>query len=375
MTKRMILIVALGAMPVPAVAQLKGIVPLDIRVPKNPIPVVADGRLRMVYELRVTNVGRTGLRLKRVDVSADGALLAGFEGDSLKNVEARMGETGDGRVVGAGKQILLYLLVSAPLGAAPKVLNHRFLVARADSADGPAPDTLTGYSVRVEARTPPVLRSPLTDGPWVVANGPGNTSGHRRTAIPLEGQARIAQRFATDWVMLGPDGRGWKGDSTKNQNWYGYGQPLHAAGAGTVVAAKDGILENVPFSPTMAVAITLETVAGNHVILDLGNGNFAFYAHLIPGSELVKVGDRVSAGQVIGRLGNSGNSTGPHLHFHLGDSPTPLASEGVPFVVDEYWDLGATSVIFEAWTASGPPVAKRRELPFENHVIRFKPAP
>jgi murein DD-endopeptidase MepM/ murein hydrolase activator NlpD len=78
-----------------------------------------------------------------------------------------------------------------------------------------------------------------------------------------------------------------------------------------------GIPENVPLSPTHAVPMTLETAAGNHVILSLRNGHYAFYAHLQPGSIRIKPGDRVRRGQVLGLLGNSGNSNAPHLHFHI----------------------------------------------------------
>ena len=106
--------------------------------------------------------------------------------------------------------------------------------------------------------------------------------------------------------------------------------------------------------------------------IDLGNGNYAFYAHMIPGSQTVKLGDNVSAGQVIGRLGNSGNSTAPHLHFHVGDAPSPLGTEGVPFVIDEYSDLGIVVKFLAPWTPSALATTRRRELPFENHVVRFK---
>lgn len=363
---------ALLVAPSPLFAQLKGMIPVDIRVPKPPIAVWSEGQQRLVYELRVTNIGRKSLGIKRVEVSAAGAALASWEGDSLKSIALRMGESGDGRVLGAGKQVLLYLLATAPEGGWPKVLEHRLLLAHPDSLEGPATDTLAKYLVAVDARTPAVVRAPLRDGPWVAVNGPGNTSGHRRTAIPIDGLTRVPQRFATDWIKLGPDGRAWKNDSTENANWYGYNEPLLAVGAGKVVAIKDGIIENVPFSPKMAVEITLETVGGNHVILDLGDGNYAFYAHLIPGSLTVKVGDKVSAGQVIGRLGNSGNSTAPHLHFHMGDQPSPLGTEGVPFLVDEYTNLGVVTQFLEPWTAGGPGTPRRRELPFENQVVRFK---
>src|SRR5678809_947726 len=82
------------------------------------------------------------------------------------------------------------------------------------------------------------------------------------------------------------------GDSTKNANWYGYGTPVVAVADGIVTEVKDSIIENVPMSPTMAVPITLETVGGNHVILDIGGGVYAFYAHVQPGSLKVKLGDK-----------------------------------------------------------------------------------
>ena len=93
---------------------------------------------------------------------------------------------------------------------------------------------------------------------------------------------------------------------------------------------KDGIPENVPGINSRAVPITLEMpLAGNHVILDIGGGRFAFYAHLQPGSLRVKLGDKVRRGQVLGLVGNSGNSTEPHLHFHIENVQIrPWAPEG-----------------------------------------------
>ena len=105
-----------------------------------------------------------------------------------------------------------------------------------------------------------------------------------------------------------------------------------------------GIPENVPLSPTHAVPMTLETAAGNHVILSLRNGHYAFYAHLQPGSIRVKPGDRVRRGQVLGLLGNSGNSNAPHLHFHISNGNSWVASEGVPFLFDSFEVLGSAEI-------------------------------
>jgi len=258
--------------------------------------------------------------------------------------------------------------------ATPAAIRHRIVVARADSLETAVPDTLLTSAVPV-GRTAPVFASPLAGGPWVAANGPGNTSGHRRTMIPLDGSTRIAQRFATDWIKLGPDGRAWRGDSSSNANWFGYNEPLYAVGDGLVTAVKDGIVENVPLSPKRAVPINLETVGGNHVIIDLGGGQFAFYAHLVPGSPAVKVGDQVKRGQLIGRLGNSGNSDAPHLHFHLGDANAPLGSEGIPWVFDRFEQLDQIPSLMAAlgpgWKGTGTPATRTHELPLENAVVRF----
>jgi murein DD-endopeptidase MepM/ murein hydrolase activator NlpD len=125
----------------------------------------------------------------------------------------------------------------------------------------------------------------------------------------------------------------------------------------------------------MAVPITLETVGGNHVILDVGGGYYAFYAHLVPGSVKVKVGDRVKKGQQVGLLGNSGNSTAPHLHFHMGDKNSPLGSEGLPFLFDKFdlldWPKSGFGEMLKGWKPSAAPVGHRKEVILENMIVRF----
>lgn len=363
---------AVALVPASATAQLR-LVPFDVRVPKAPIPASVGDHSILVYELRITNVGRRDLALRRLEVASAGTVLGAFEGDSLKGMVLKMGDpTADGRTVAAGRQTLVYLALAVPNGAVPARLDHRFLVSSPDSLAAAPTDTLAGYSVSVDRRPAIVIQSPLRGGPWLTGNGPGNASGHRRTAIPISGQARIAQRYAVDWVLFGSDGNLFHGDSTKNENWYGYRHPVRAVAPGTVVAVKDGIPENVALAPDRAVPITLETVGGNHVILDIGGGNYAFYAHLIPGSLKVKVGDKVTPGQVVGLLGNSGNSDAPHLHFHVGDRPAPLATEGVPYLFDQYSMLGSTPGFPEPWKG-GTPSPRRRAIPLENQVIQFQP--
>src|SRR3546814_3208759 len=78
----------------------------------------------------------------------------------------------------------------------------------------------------------------------------------------------------------------------------------------------------------------LGDATGNYVALDLGDGRHAFYEHLKPGSIRVVPGQRVRRGEVIAELGFTGDSTGPHLHFHVADAPSPLGAEGLPFEID-----------------------------------------
>jgi murein DD-endopeptidase MepM/ murein hydrolase activator NlpD len=214
----------------------------------------------------------------------------------------------------------------------------------------------------------------LRGGEWLAANGPSSTSGHRRALIPVAGQAHIAQRFAIDWVRLREDGGTFTGDPKDNKNYRCYGVEALAVADAVVIAVKDGIPENVPGLNSRAVPITLETVGGNHVILDLGQGRYAFYAHLQPGSLRVKAGDKVRRGQVVGLVGNSGNSTEPHLHFHIADANSPLGSDGLPYVLPAFEVQGKGG----GWkTSEAKATAEKRqmEIPLENDVVRFPDTP
>jgi len=353
--------------------------PLEMTVPCAPTPVRGDGKTHLAYELHITNFGSTELQIKRLEVLGQGkATLVQYQGNELAQQVARPGMAqGDKLKLGGGMRAIVYLWVTVDTDAAvPPVLQHRVTV----TASGPSGGTESGESkgeieakteggeTRVRRESVLVIGPPLRGGEWLAANGPGNLSGHRRAVIPLEGSARVPQRFAIDWVQLREDGKTWAGDQLKNESYRAYGADLLAVTDSTVVGVKDGIPENIPGANSRAVPITLETVGGNYVILDLGKGRYAFYAHVKPGTIRVKVGDKVKRGQVIGLLGNSGNSTEPHLHFHIADANAPLSSEGLPFVFDSFELQG------KGWKALEPntPIEKRRlEIPMQNAVVRF----
>src|SRR3954453_15429790 len=138
---------------------------------------------------------------------------------------------------------------------------------------------------------------------------------------PINGAFSVAERFAIDFARLAPDGRLFTGDPTQLASYSGYGADVVSVTRGVGVRTKDGLVDNVPVGSLPP--ITLDNVGGNYVVVDIGGGHFAFFAHLQPGSLTVQVGNRVRAGQVLGRLGNSGNSDFPHLHFHVMNGPSP----------------------------------------------------
>ncbi len=190
--------------------------------------------------------------------------------------------------------------------------------------------------ILVNKTSPVVVASPIKGDLWVAGNAPSNTSAHRRAGIVLNGNVYFAQRYAIDFIKIGSDGKTYHGDIHKNASYYCYNQPVLAVADGKVVSVTDNVPENVPNSNKLAVPITLKTVGGNDVILDIGHGHYALYGHFIPGSIKVHAGEKVKKGQVLARLGNSGNSTEPHLHFQIMDQPSTLAANGLPYAFDSY---------------------------------------
>ena len=215
-----------------------------------------------------------------------------------------------------------------------------------------------------------VLGPPVEGADWLAEDGPSNDQDnhHRRGVVILNGLPVDSRRFAIDWKEV-KDGAPSSGDARDAHSYYSYGKAVLAVADGRVVIARDGLPENIPghgdaFHP--AVPITLETVAGNTITLDLGGGQFAYYMHLQPGSLRVKAGDRVRRGQVLARIGASGDAREPHLHFEVTTSPKLLAGEGVPYLIDHYSSKA---------TSDGPAELHTHELPLDKSVVIFEERP
>ncbi|HVU50078.1 MAG TPA: M23 family metallopeptidase [Polyangia bacterium] len=336
-------------------------VPLDVAVPKAPTAFRADGKAHLVYELHVTNFSPQSLTLVRVEAldAETRTSLVRYEGTALAGALSRPGLPSvvglDKLKLGPGLRAVVFVWASVEGSAPPPAaLEHEIAVKLGDGTE-----LVSRVPRLVVARDVPTVGPPLR-GEWIALNGPSNDSIHRRAILLVGGRAAIAQRFAIDWVRRGRDGRIFEGDPRSNASHHAYGAEALAVADGAVAATKDGIPENVPGLDSRAVPITLETLCGNFVTIDIGGGRFATYCHLQPGSLRAKLGEHVRRGQALGLVGNSGNSTEPHLHFQLSDGPS-MASEGLPYAFDR----------FEVRSPSGTATPRRNELPTQNEAVIF----
>lgn len=328
--------------PAPSAADSPSVAtPLVGRVLAAPIPVPAtDGKIHLAYELMVTNTLAQDVTLTSVEVRADdhdGNALLTLPRQRLQYWTRVLGNPTPTTVIGAAQTATVWLDVALPpTDPLPRQLIHAVSITVPDPMPPLFPGAMTEEvaPVTVSTRTPVEISPPLAGPNWLDGNSCCDMTAHRMALNPINGDIWAAERFAIDYVQLGPDGRLFTGDKADTGSYPYFGADILAVGDGPVVSVQDGLPEQVPgATPT---GLTLGEYGGNHIVQDLGDGNYAFYAHLKTGSVKVKPGDRLTTGQAIASLGNTGNSDAPHLHFHVMSSPDPLRSDGVPFVFRSY---------------------------------------
>jgi hypothetical protein len=367
---------ATGAATQDAVA----LTPILMRVPNAPVPVRgSDGVCHLVYELALTNFAGERAALTRLDVldKQSGTLVTSLDGDSIAKrlvVHDRSAASG---TLGAAQSGVVYLHVRlAATSPVPGALEHRL----SGVLNGKAL-VETAARVDVAPATDLVLEPPLRGARYIAGDGCCDSTRHIRATLPVNGTMYTAQRFAIDWEQLDDRGRIYVGDPKKPESYVIYGQAVHAVADASVVAAVDGF----PNSPPGALPANLpfEHVDGNHVVLDLGGGRFALYAHLAPGSVAVKAGERVRRGDMLGHVGTSGNSSEPHLHFQVTDGASTFASNGLPYLLSRFVvrERGVSTAPFDQATIDGKPVAREpapgaavgeRTLPLDLSVVDFR---
>jgi hypothetical protein len=239
-----------------------------------------------------------------------------------------------GRTLAPGTGLLVTsraLLLTGPADEIAVVAHAKDGAGKAVEARG---------SVRVaEHRSPNQYHFPLA-GTVYVAAAPSLHS-HHRWAVP--------QEFALDLLVLGAEGKTFKGNGTRLDDYSSFGRDILAVADGVVVEvvadagesndrlrqtgeSMEAFMQRTVAEQNKLLAKSPKATIGNYVILRHEGGEHSHYAHLKQGSVRVRAGETVKRGQVIGQLGQSGNSTEPHLHFQLTDGPDALYSRGLPIV-------------------------------------------
>jgi hypothetical protein len=346
---------------------------VEVVCPTAPIPIRVADKQVLVYELHVTNFDLVPLTLKRLEVFPNllsNPPLKVISEDGLPAVMFQVGSqmgTKSSATIEPGTQEILFLWIEmAPGAPVPTSLHHRMVFVPSGHGAGSAAEAiLQDFPVLVGEDPVPLLSSPFDGGVWA-GDGIANDTPHRRSLFAIDGRVRQPERFAIDWVKVGPNGDSHQG-TARNEDWWGYGEPLYAVADGEVTQVVSDIPENAP--RVLPAQITIDNIAGNYVVLRIARDRYITYAHLKNGSIVVHPHDRLRRGALIGRLGNSGNTTGPHLHFQVTDGDSVLQSEGVPFMFEAFNDLGPGA---DYEVDKHPSIPRARCLPKDNGVVEFK---
>jgi hypothetical protein len=354
----------------------------DVLSPVRPVPG-SDGKTHLVYELRLANTTDNSVLIEGIEVvdEESGALAGSFTQAELKTRLVLGGRRGqESSQLRPAQFGIAFLHVAIGHGPVPVRIAHRIRLRMVERALGL---TITVGSAAVSSAKPVVVARPLRGTGYLVGDGCCDSSRHVRALLPLNGSYALAQRFAIDWEQAGPDGRLAMGDLKRPDAYRIYGREVFAPADGTVIGSRNDLPEQIPGA--LPDGLPLAEADGNFAILDIGGGVFVLLAHMQPDSVRVRPGDRVRTGDVLGKVGNTGNSQAPHLHLHVMNGPDPLLADGLPYVIDRF----AISARDEAGTADfdraeatgapltltniDPPSQHQAVLPLDLSIVDFGP--
>ena len=371
--------------------------PVVVSVITAPDPVKgSDGKYHFVYELEALNATGLTWEIDSIDVTdGAGGTLFSLTGDELNNRTELIKDKSKTKALPPGETgvIFIHFPIEDESGI-PEDIGHRIAITVPGGIPGgflkfaglPESDKTYTYAIdaiKVGSPDAIVIGPPLEGKGWVAADGCCDAKRHIRALMPIDDKLVVAQRFAIDWEMINGDRKIFVGDPKDVGSYFAYGQNAVAAADAKVITAIDKYKDQVPGE--LPPGMTLEEADGNHIVLDLGGGKYALYAHLKPGSVKVKAGDTVKRGQVMGIVGNTGNTSAPHLHFHVMDGPSTLGSNGLPYLIDEFEsnEKAPSTEAFDKAEIEGIPLelvpvenpgTHKNELPLDQSVVAFPAA-
>ena len=317
----------------------------------NDVPFKTDKYLRIPYTLKTWEFEKDGLKLRSLTIldNQTRAVLVKMDSayyDLPATYKDSVQSTG-GRIVKISGYYISIQLPIALTQVPPSKVTHRFefkdtIHNKTVVYDGPA------FTPRLN-ETPLAVSPPVKGENWSFTSLSSNAY-HFNGLYSHNGKLISPQRFGWDNSQSNQDFVTHTGDPKKNSSYFCYRDTLYAVLAGKVVSIQDGYPENSGDAHD-APLTTIYSYDGNFLELDIGGGFFAYYCHCVPNSFLVKPGDYVAEGAPLALLGNSGNSTQPHLHFQVTDGPDIWNSTGVPVVLKQYVK---TAVYWPPWAFITP---------------------
>lgn len=341
----------------------------------------SDGQKHLVYEVSLTNFtdARTMLTGLRVVDPASNSTVLDLSTAELAARTKPVGGADTGGVAGtppgysnvlrAGQNGTVFLHVTIPADrAVPTTLTHQLDIVADALPPGAYDKTETLAPVTVGDGEVPVLGPPLAGSNFIAADACCDAVRHTHALLPVDGSAYLAQRYAVDWEQADDQRRIFVGDASKPESYKIFGADAFAVADGTVVQSRNDLPEQTPGEYPKGISIA--DADGNNLVLDIGNGFFVNYAHMQPGSVRFKAGDRVKRGDVIGKVGNTGNSVAPHLHVHVMNGPSFIASQGVPSVTDSFTVTGqvASTADFDRSEGTGVPLVLKAHVATGNRT-------
>ena len=373
----------------------------------EPVPAT-DGLIHLPYLAQVTNTQPTPYDIVSVvpvdplagfiptgrnlitdeqgnDVAGKVAPFLTLPGDATPSDDGVVDEEGppeprfSSRVPARNARLMYFDVTYTDPAQIPRLLAHAITLTT--PSGGPGTPALTN-PVPVGCKQLAVLHPPLVGHGWGAFNGCCTVAAYHRDAVqPVNGLSQAGEQFAIDYNKLGPDNTCCHGPPQAPSSWWGYGTPVLAAASGVVVSVLDGMPDQQPVGTITNVPPGQSS--GNSIVEDIGGGRYVGYGHFKPGSipAWVRPGARLRAGDLIGRVGNSGNSDAPHLHFEVMDAPSSSFADatGLLFVFDTQLLEGTVPVQDADWSGGAPltvdrtgaGAALRGQMPARNGVFGY----
>jgi Peptidase family M23 len=337
----------------------------------------SDGRVHINYDLLLTNSFVGDVTLKGLEIRSGRRVIQRLDAEQFAARTQPILQEGETSVLGPSSSAAVLVDIPLPPGRSiPRKLNHRISYELPQDFPPNAvidSTTVHGPRARVPRRRPLTIAPPLRGSGWWAGGGCCDANQrHRALLLANNGRLVATEMFDIDWLRV-VDNRLFTGDGTQLSDYPGYGQPIHAAAGGRVVKMIDGKPE-APLSGPNPDLNTADDFGGNQVVVKIAPRRYAFYAHFQPGSVRVERGERVRTGQVLGLLGNSGNSAAPHLHFGIHNGPAPATSASLPFRIDRYRYEGSADLGDDGSVPlQGTPHSERKSYPLNLSSQGYRP--